>query len=389
MSDARAMDGAPSAPRILLVRPDHLGDVLLTLPAVAALREALPAARLSYLVDESVAAIPSRCRAVDETLALSFPRPDAPFDPPEWREVVRATAPALSGRYDIAVLLRPEDAWSGRLVAAAEVPLRLGYAQPGTRPFLTRVLPPDSGRRHAARLAADLLAVVARLSGASLPPLRADPRPISPTDADEREASESLAPLAEATSPRPIMLHPGSGWRLKNWPAGRWGEMARTIARTHGVRPIIVGTPAEQALVDRAVDAAAGDAVTPVAPLTLGGLAAMHRRSRLVVSVDSGAAHLAAAMGAPSVVVFGPGDPRVARPWCHRGRCAVVRIDLPCSPCGRMHDAPCGADESPACVSAVTVERIAAAVNDTLRRTSSVAAPKSAEEGRRSGGGPV
>jgi ADP-heptose:LPS heptosyltransferase len=355
-----------SPPRILLVRPDHLGDVLLTLPAVEALRRALPSATLSYLVDRSVAAIPARCRGVDEAISLRFPPPDAPFDPPGWSRVVRATAPRLADRFDMAVLLRPEDAWSGALVAAADIPVRIGYAQAGTRPFLTHALPPESRERHGVQVAADVLAFAAQLAGTALRPLRAHGWPLATTPDDEREAVEALAPLAETTTWRPIVLQPGSGWQLKNWPASRWGRLARAIARRRGVRPLIVGGPGEDALVRAAVDAASGAAATIPSPVSLGALAALHRRARLVVAVDSGATHLAAAMGTPIVALFGPGDARMARPWCPPRRCRVVRVDLPCSPCGRMHDPPCGASVLPACVSAIGVGRVVAAVDEVL-----------------------
>lgn len=64
---------APSEPRVLVVRPDHHGDVLLTLPALALLRTALPRARIHYLVPSGTEALPIRCRFIETTLTLPFP----------------------------------------------------------------------------------------------------------------------------------------------------------------------------------------------------------------------------------------------------------------------------------------------------------------------------
>jgi ADP-heptose:LPS heptosyltransferase len=359
---------ADAGPRLLLVRPDHLGDVLLTLPAAVALRTALPRAHLTYLVADGLGEVPSRCPAVDEVRTLPFPRPDAPFDPPAWRDVVRSAAPGLAGRYDVAALLRPEDPWSGALLEAAGVPARVGYAQGGTRPFLTHALPPESRDRHGVDLAGDLLGRVASLLGAALPDVRPGAPVLEPIEEDERRCDEVLGRLADRTSDRPIVLHPGSGWRLKNWPPSRWGSLARALAATHRCDPLVLGSASEAEACRATVDAAGGSAVA-VEPLPLGTVAALHRRARVVVSVDSGATHLAALVGAPVVALFGPGDPRMAAPWCAPKRRRIVRVDLPCSPCGRMHDPPCGAIELPACVTGISVERVEEAVADLLAST--------------------
>jgi ADP-heptose:LPS heptosyltransferase len=355
-----------SGARILLVRPDHLGDVLLTLPAVVALRTALPRARITYLVSDALAEVPSRCHAVDEVLTLPFPAPDASFDPPGWRDVVGMAAPRLAGHFDVAVLLRPEDPWSGALVRAAGIPLRVGYAQRGTRAFLTHMLPPESPGRHAALVAADVLHLACSLMGAPMPPVRRAGPLLVPTVGDRVEADEALAHVRETTTEQPVILHPGSGWRLKNWPVRRWGALAETLAHRHGWFPLVLGSTGEERLCDGVVAASNGNAVALPWPLSLGGLAAMHRGARVVVSVDNGAVHLAALVGTPVVALFGPGDPRTARPWCAPRRTRVVRVDIPCSPCGRMHDPPCGAEHAPDCVIGVSVGLAAAAVEELL-----------------------
>lgn len=362
------MTGRRGRPRILLVRPDHLGDVLLTLPAVVAFRRALPFARLTYLVDEGLADVPSRCPAVDEVITLPFPAPDAPFDPPGWRAMARDAAPGLADRFDVAVLLRPEDPWSGALLQAADIPVRVGFAQTGTRPFLTDAIPPESRDRHGVRLAADVLRRAASLVGSSLPSLDVGAPVIVPSPEDERRCDEMLATVADRTTERPSVLHPGSGWRLKNWPASRWGAVARTLAATNGRHALVVGARSERAVCE-AVVAAAGASAVLGPTLPFGALAALHRRARVVASVDSGATHLAAMMDAPVVAVFGPGDPRMAAPWCDPRRRRIVRVELPCSPCGRMHDPPCGALELPRCVRDVSVERVARAIGELSGRT--------------------
>ncbi|MGH9198959.1 MAG: glycosyltransferase family 9 protein, partial [Acidimicrobiia bacterium] len=105
------------AERILICRPDHLGDVLLTLPAVAALRAAFPGAFIGLVLDHSTADVASRCPDVDERFTLPFPpltHTDAGAD---WTREVTETVSVLRGRYDLVILSRPEDPWSAGLVA--------------------------------------------------------------------------------------------------------------------------------------------------------------------------------------------------------------------------------------------------------------------------------
>src|SRR4051794_16495800 len=124
--------------RIVVARPDHLGDVLLTLPAVMALRQAVPAAHISLLVALGLAPVARRCPAVDDVYLVPFPALCDWPEPLGWAATVAQQAARLHGCFDLALLPRPDDPISGALLAAAEVPFRWGYAAPRTRPFLTQ-----------------------------------------------------------------------------------------------------------------------------------------------------------------------------------------------------------------------------------------------------------
>ncbi len=353
----------PARPRVLLVRPDHLGDVLLTLPAVVALRRALPSAHISYLVAAEASEVPRHCPAVDQTHTLSFPPLTAPPDPPGWAEVVTREASALRGRFDVALVPRPTDPWSGRLVAAAGIPIRLGYAHPHTRPFLTAALPLPR-LRHVALLALDLAAAAAEYLGARA--VNTEERGRScfvPSRAEVAEAADVLARGAPGVGPRPLVVHPGSGWALKNWPAHRWGELASALWRRHGTAPLVIGGPGERELVERVVAASDACAEGLAGRLSLGGLAALHRRARLVIATDSGPLHLAAMVGAPVVGLYGPADPLQFAPWCPPSRRQIVRVQLPCSPCRTLVDPPCGASIEPRCVTDMGIEAVLAAAD--------------------------
>ena len=363
--------GPRREPRVLLIRPDHLGDVLLTLPAAVAFQRAVPTARLTYLVASGLEPIPDRCPAISETLSLPFPSPDAEPNRPEWANTLAARAGPLRDRFDIAVLLRPDDPWSGALVQEAGIPIRMGFDRPGMRAFLTDLVPEDPGR-HAVLLANDLLTAVFRqldaagLEASAAPTPSFEDRVLIPRSEDEAEAATVLAEVRSLSGERPIVLHPGTGWELKNWPPDRWAGLAAMLKQRFGVHPLVTGGADEQALVEEIAARSGGAAVPQPRALSLGGFAALLARAGVVVASDSGPLHLAAMVGAPVVGLYGPADPRLAAPWTTPERRRIVRIDLACSPCGVMYDPPCGAVRDPACVVGVGPESVLAAAEELL-----------------------
>jgi heptosyltransferase III len=356
--------GVPSgpSPRILFIRPDHVGDVLLTLPAVAGLRREVPAAYLAYAAPAASAAVAEHCPDVDDTLTVRFPSVgQSESDGIAWHETVRTQAPRLADAFDAALVLRPDDPWSGELVAAASIPIRLGFDMPRTRPYLTDALPIPRNQ-HVSLDGFDLAdALLARLR-AGARTTRVLDASVVPSRDDEEEAREVLSDAGADEAP--IVLHPGSGWPLKNWPPPRWRRVAAALARRSGTRPVIAGTGSERTLAREVAEGV--PAIDVAGRLSLGALAAVHRRARLVVTTDSGALHLAAAMGAPVVGLFGPGDPVLFAPLAGPDRVRVVRVGLPCSPCGTLEHPPCGAAVDPDCITGIGVDSVLRAAADLL-----------------------
>ncbi|MDQ3891203.1 MAG: hypothetical protein M3312_11735 [Actinomycetota bacterium] len=306
-----------------------------------------------------------RCPHLDDTLDVPFPSVRAGgSNGPAWRSVARTEAARLAGAFDAAIVPRPDDPWSGELVSAASIPVRVGFDMPRTRPWLTDVLAVPRDQHVAldgfelADALLDRLGVRARTERVLAPSF-------VPVREDEEEAERVLT--AVGADREGIVLHPGSGWPLKNWPVRKWRELVLELAASFGTRPLVAGTAAEAPLV-RAV-AAATPAVDLGGRLSLGALAAVHRSARLVVTTDSGALHLAAAMHAPVVGLFGPGDPRLFAPLASPRRVRVVRVGLPCSPCGTLEHPPCGAVAAPECMTGIAVDDVVRAAAELLAET--------------------
>jgi ADP-heptose:LPS heptosyltransferase len=353
-------------PRILIARPDHLGDVLLTVPGAAALRAAIPGAHISFLVTSEMGDVIRHCPEINQVLALPFPPLSASSDPAIWTDIVSRTASTLRGRFDLIILSRPEDPWSGELAVAADIPVRIGYATPSTEQFLTLAIPfHEEG--HAVIQTLKLVEVAANCLGAMIADGGGMPAAgkFVPTASEEIIADEVIleAPAAGAS---PIVFQPGSGWPLKNWVPRRWGELAINIRRRWGVTPLVPGGPGEDALVEAVVEASDGAAYGLAGRLSVGALAALYRRARIVIGIDSGPVHLAVMVGTPVIGLYGPLDPMKWGPWCPPDRHRVVRVQLSCSPCDCIYDPPCGVPIEPPCSTGITVEAVLAAAEDFM-----------------------
>ncbi len=347
----------PPAPRVLVLRPDHLGDILFTGPAVARLRAAWPAAEITLLVGPWARAVAERLPGVDLVRCLAYPWFDrqprrSALEP--YRRLAAAVTEVRRGRYDVAVVLRDDDWWSAWLVALARVPLRVGHCRPGVQPFLTHALAAPAPGRHAV---AENLALIAALTGDRRPAEPAsDPLAFRLTRTDEAAATGLLAGLDH----HPVAIHPGSGARVKRWRSGAWAEVADGLVAPGGT-VVLTGGSDEGALVAQTA-AALGRRVLDLAGATpLGTLAALYARCRLVLGPDSGPLHLAVAVGTPSVHLFGPADAARFGPWGPKERHRVVAADLPCAPCGRL-DWPRPADHP--CVRTLGVAAVLAAARN-------------------------
>jgi ADP-heptose:LPS heptosyltransferase len=391
----------PERLRLLLIRPDHLGDALLVTPALQRMRALLPDAHLTCLCGPWSREVFVRAGVLDAVQTCSFPGFDRTA--PHRRGSVLAPYLLLAREarrlrrqgFDVAINLRFDFWWGALLAFCAGIPLRLGYDVPEAAPFLTHSLPwpPSAGRLpHATQanaLLVELCAAVLQHAQAAgqrdnLAGVHPAARPlVLEAGHPPGERRVPLPPLCFLEAPADVLglertlgaagvpngghgcivLHPGSGGAVKLWPVEYWQAVAGSAAALG--RPVVVtGSASERDLAIACVVGVPGCTVL-AGKLSLGELAALFRRAALVVGTDNGALHLAVACGAPTLQVYGPSDAAQFGPFGPPERHRVLRADVPCAPCGYL-DMPVPAGTYKACMRSITPERVIAAMTAML-----------------------
>lgn len=363
----RAPPGPPR--RILVLKPDHLGDLLLATPALQTLREGLPTAHISALVGPWARRMWQGLPELDSLGELPFPgferahggrrQPLAPY-----LALLRYGLLLRQARYDAALLLRDDHWWGAALAMLAGIPRRVGHAHPLCAPLLSLALPYDP-HSHVTRQA---LAAVAGLTGAAVsvapgtPPLHFVP------SAAERARARAWLATHLAPGERLLIIHPGTAGMSKQWPAERWAAVGNALAALPATRLLLTGGPDEAALVSRVAGLLQRPPLNLAGATSLGELAALLGHAALVIGVDSGPLHLAVSQGAPSLHLFGPTDHARFGPWgdpaCHR----VVRAGLFCSPCHVVTHCPRGT-AGPECMLQIGVAEVVAVATNLLSGT--------------------
>lgn len=340
---------------ILVVRLDTIGDVLLTEPAIHALAEQFPHARIHLLGTPAARAL------LDGNPDIhAFHTWDAPWHRAwrggrsGWSQALDALRPVLRTlrreRFDLVVEFRGDlrDTAVARLAGGdvlVSAPLRGGA---GLDDLVVRVDP----HQHRVRINLALAMAV----GAD--PVRTEPR-LYPSQA-ARDRAAMLLPDGEPW----VGLHLGAGFASKVLPPNRFAAIVRDIlARRPETRFAIVGTPDEAPLVAELRQALGNEApalLDLTGQLSLLETAAVLARCQAFVGNDSAPMHIAAAMGTPVSAFFGPSDPGEYGPWGDGH--TVIRTDLPCSPCDHVH---CVQAERFLCMQTVP---LAPAVAATLER---------------------
>lgn len=369
-------------PRILLMRPDHLGDMVLATPVLDALKRSVPGAHITMMVGPWSSEVVARHSAIDRLLVFPFPgfrrASQNPLSP--YILLVSAARQLRRGNYDLAINLRPDFWWGAALLYLAGIPRRVGYALRPSAAFLSLTLPfqsPELAAVSSLRLAS---AGLQALGYAPLPePYTPESYPavFRPGEAEQRQVAERLRSAGIDEQTPVIVIHAGTGAAVKLWRNEAWsrcaGEVVKSVSacltKTMPARIILTGSRSERPMLEEIASAMTGPALV-MTDLTVGQLAALLGRASLALGVDNGPLHIAVAQGTPTVGIFGPTDPRIFGPWGSPERHCVVASTHRCATCPAI---PCGRldfteEELPRhpCVRLVTEEEVLKAVERVL-----------------------
>ncbi len=347
--------------RLLIVRPDHLGDVLLSTPAIQALKRSRPDLSIHVLCGEWSAEALANYDEIDRVLTLSFPgfarAASSTLGP--WRLAAQTARRLRRIGYVSAIVMRPDHWWGALVAHLAGVPRRVGYDLRNVAPFLTEVV-----AHKFTHTVEQNLRLVAPWTG------HIDPGEIKlefPLQAADRAGASELLDSRKIDPYKPIVcLHPGSGAASKVWLADKWARTGDAIAAEFGALIVFTGTASEAPLVNEIAADMRADAVCLAGETSIGQLAAIYARSRAVLGPDSGALHLAAAVGTPTAALFGPADPQEFAPWGDPRLHEVVTANIGCRPCRILDWRNDESDYHP-CVRDISTQRVIEAAQRVLR----------------------
>ncbi len=334
--------------RVLVIRPGGLGDMVLLLPMLRVLRERLPAAAVDVVCERRNAAVLRLSGLADRIwcydsapLALLFG--------------------LRCARYDVALDSEQFHHISALMALLSRAPVRIGFKiNPGRNPLYTHLITYELDGWEAAQF----MGLLAPLGIKDVVPvvegsLRLDSSIATPAPGYGQDARATLG--------KRIVIHAGATTRYKRWDRARWADLVGQLAAPNNGPIILVGGPSDRAAAAWIAERAGVPVENMAGRLTLKETATVLAGAALFVGGDSGLAHLAVALDASTVILFGPSD---SRKWGAPGpRHAIVRCDLACAPCAIFgYHKLC---HSIACMDGITVEQVTSVSRSVLLRMSS------------------
>lgn len=375
-SDAQASLSFWEAQRVLVIRLDEIGDVVLTTPLLRELRRNLPRAWITLVVKKQVYNLVANCPYVNEVLSFDWQAPSWRFYYTLlWRAWGLARRHLRPRRFDLALVPRWEYGeyyFAKPLAFLSGARDRIGFAEQCSNPvvqesatdrLLTRVLH-HKEPRHEARRSLDMLEY---LGGT----VQEESLDLWLTPQEQEEARQRLARLGLGPGELLITLAPGASKPGRQWPINRFGELGAWLIRTYGGRLLVVGGLGDEPLGRTLAQTLGEGVINLTGQTTLRQTAALISFSQFFVGNDSGPMHLAAAGGVPVVEISSfprlgqplhPRSPARFGPWGVPHR--ILQPAGPTPPCTEA----CLATE-PHCILEVAVAQVQGAVAELLAAT--------------------
>jgi len=332
---------------LLLIKLRYIGDVLLATPTVRAIRAARPDVRVTMMVNRGTEDVLSGNPDMDEIIAL---------DKGSLAAQSRLIAGLRRQRFDTVIDLTDGDR-SAFLSWISGAPVRIGFndEERWRGHYYTQVVQSVSGVRH--RIDRDLEA----LKPLGIQAVSKDPQ-LWLTPEEENSADQLLDQLGVQRSQSTVILQPGARYWFKAWPPERFAELADRLTSQYGCQVLIGGSDQDDDLAQQIRQMAKSRSIIMAGRTTIKQFAAIAKKSALFVGSDSGAMHVATAVGTPVVALFGPSNPAE---WGPRGGAAeVIYKGLDCRTC--FHPTCLRGEQN--CMQLITIDEVIMAAARLLGR---------------------
>ncbi len=335
-----------SVRRILVIRLRSIGDTVLTTPSLFALRRFLPQARVDILLEDWVAPVLDGSDLIDRVITI--PRHSTAARARIARELHR-------NGYDVVYNLHGGTT-ATFLTRATGAEHRVGFENYQYARLHNHVAPSplEIWQRPALHSAEQQLALI---GWTGVPVTDRPPARLAVTDRATASVAEKLLRRGFDDEQKIAVIHPAAAFETKRWPSEKFARVAEALA-DRGFTPVAIVAPNEARLLEELAQQTSAVAAG-FNDLSLPEVTALAARARLFVGNDSGIAHIAAAAGAPCVVVFGSSNRNHWRPWTTQPN-EIVFEELACQPC---HGYFCAQFEKPECILRVPAERVIAAID--------------------------
>lgn len=340
---------------ILIIQSLGVGDVLFAVPVVRVLKRHYPDDPITFLTSAQNAGLLSLVPEVDTILSYGSKTATA---------LLRLVREIRCSPYRMAVVLNP--ILRGSLLARCSgAPVRIGYRHDYERKqsmwglrcaLLTHSYVPRDEKLHEVERYLDLL----RMFGLAVREEELLPR-LTLTEKARAFGQMTARRLINSRAGPLVVMNPGAGWELKQWPYERFAAVGDWAIERFGAHVLFVGAAQEVALSERIRGVMARESVSYVGRTSLPQLAGLLSQCDLVLTNDTGALHIAAALDVPTIALFGPGDPEKFRPLSRQA--TVFYHQVPCSPCKVQYTDKC---HDNICMQQITVDEVKVAITKTL-----------------------
>ncbi len=339
--------------------PNWIGDVVLTLPSVSALRKRFPSARITAAVREPADELLSGVNLFDTVIRIPNPRKEGLW----WQ--IRFAQKLKKYQYDVSAVF-PNSFRSAFLLSQSGAPVRIGYDIGIRYLFLTHPIQTNAIDTRAQNRVDYFFNILAPLGlekpqfeGISVGMLEDDP-----------STEEVLKSIGIEPDEFFIMLHPGASKPQRTWRHERFAILCQKLIKQYDLKVVLLGSKSEGPMLEKIKQFAPPGKVQILPELNLRGVAKALEKSGLFIGNDSGMMHLAALMNTPLLGIFGPGSEKTSGPNIAPERKEIVSLNFPCSPCRQNFFKECkpSAEQKPYCLDDITVKDVSDAADRLLSR---------------------